>query len=79
MYNEKLLRTALKNEVYSGSWETLKVICKTLHEEGLVSTPAPSWSTAACFEESDPDTVLVIKVLEKLGYDIEGPRTLERC
>ncbi len=72
IHNEKLLRTALKYETYSGKTEALKIICETLHAEGIIESPEPSGSTAMCFEENDPDISLIIKILNQLDYEIRG-------
>lgn len=71
MHNEKLIRTALKYEVYNNIDESLDIIGQFLYDEGLSDTPKIFGSTAMCFSDNDHDLELVIKLLNRLGYEIK--------
>lgn len=71
MYNEKLLRSALKYEVQNA--DQSDVICKILFEMGVIDKPDQFLqnSTAMCFEESNPPAEQIITLLNGLGYNLE--------
>ena len=71
MHNEKLIRTALKYEVYNNIDESLEIVGQFLYDEGLSDTADIFGSTAMCFSDDDHDLPLVIKLLNKLGYEIK--------
>lgn len=70
-HNEKLLRTALTHEAYSGCKKTMETICRFAHEqEGGKGELYIRHSTAMTFADERQKPEVIVQVLNKLGYDL---------